>query len=212
MTDSAQTFPRAQRVALGYSPQEDRLLVRLTLADGGCCAAWLSRRILSQLIKRLNEALRRSHPAADEAPVHDTVLALEHLAARSEIAGERRAGEDREDAESEAAEGGDQASDSSGDPEPQGSFLVTEARVEGREDAVLIGLAGHALPAEPGRAAAAEPVAGLSLTRAQAHELLHMLAEQAQHAQWGLSRSLSWLERLRRGGWGAGAGRRDRSR
>ncbi|MFW6380350.1 MAG: hypothetical protein ACOCZF_02950 [Halorhodospira sp.] len=194
---SDQAFPRTRHVQIGYSALEDRVRLRLELVgQQGEVAGWLPRRVLMRLTGRLNEALRRSHPATEGEPAADAVMALEHQAARSELAGQRQAHSgEAATAEGAAAEEGEDA-----EPEEPAAYLVTEARLEvPAGDQVLIGLLGHPMPTVFAACGESVPVAGLSLSRSQAHELLRMLAEQARQADWGLPRRLGWLARLRRG-------------
>ena len=184
---SEQRFPRARRVALGYSPVEDRLQLRLGLSDRAC-VAWLPRRVTGVVIDRLNEALRRSHPAGEGAPAADAVMALEHVAARSELAGQKGA-------EAQSEQGAGESGQPTDPGEPTAHYLITEARVEAREGQLLIGLLGVEQPTGAGLAQSPEPVAGLSLGRSQAHHFLSMLGEQSRAAQWGLPRSLNWMRR-----------------
>ncbi|MFP4147250.1 MAG: hypothetical protein ACLFSI_05995 [Halorhodospira sp.] len=177
-----QTFPRARRLQLGYSALEDRVRLHLTLTgQQGAVVGWLPRRLVVGLAERLGEVLRRSHPATEDEPAADVVLALEHRAARSALAGP---------AEGEGGEAATAAEPEASDEPP--AYLVSEARVEWREGRVLIGLLGHPMPTVYG-VGEAVPVAGLTLTREQAHEALRMLADQAKQAEWALPRRLGWL-------------------
>lgn len=202
---TGQSFPRAQRLQVGYSPLEDRVLLRLTMAAGEQRSVWVPRRVMAALISRLSEALRRSHPAGEGQPAADAVMAMEHVAARSELAGQRR------EAETQAADGAGAGEDDSHEripatPVEGGAYLITQERVEVKQGQVLVGLLGHELPSAPGLAQAPHAVGGLALSRTQAHELLRMLSDQADQAQWGLSRSVAWMRWLRRGSGGNASG------
>ena len=192
MSDDEQTFPRAQHLTLGYSLLEDRVQMRLTLSEErGAVVGWLPRRLVVGLAERLGEVLRRSHPATEGEPAADAVLALEHQAAHAALSGPA-AGEGDEAAEGDEPGEGAETPEA---PETPPAYLVTEARVEAREGHLLLGLLGHPMPTVFGVSGAAAPVAGLLLTREQAHELLRMLAEQADQAEWALPRRLGWLRR-----------------
>lgn len=225
MSDSSSTqydFPRAQRLQVGYSALEDRVILRMSLASGGGCTAWLPRRLMVELIQRINAGLKRSHPAGEGRAAYDEVLALEHMAARAELSGQRYQTEADQDSDAEetagqaqagsargaaggAAEQPDSSDCSEGAEDTESaehgggfypSYLVTKLDVEVRDSALLIGFSGHLLPAEPGILRGSAPVVGVFLTRNQAHEVLHMLSEQSKQAEWGLPRSVSWLRRL----------------
>ncbi|GEM_PF-864678 len=188
----ATTFPRVQQLQIGYAPLEDRILLRLTLVSEGGCNAWVPRAVAGPLVERLNAALKRSHPAAETAPADDTVMALEHIAARSQLAGAA-------DAVSDDLAEASRTAQAAGPVTPWTTHLVSEARVEaGDEGGLRIGLLGHRLTAEGLARGEAEAVAGLMLERAQAHELLRMVTEQAEQAGWALEGLRVWPRWLAR--------------
>jgi len=192
MSDGAgQSFPRVRRLQIGYSPLEDRVLLRLEMVTGEQRSAWIPRRVLGRLLGRLNDALKRSHPAGEGQPAADAVMAMEHVAARSELAGQRQASEEgphQEPAEHERTDA---------QPVEDGAYLITQERIDIQQGQVLVGLLGHDLPSAPGLAQTPRPVGALSLSRTQAHEFLRMLTAQAEQARWGLGRSVSWLRWLK---------------
>ncbi|MBK1734508.1 hypothetical protein CKO15_04245 [Halorhodospira abdelmalekii] len=203
-----------QQLHVGYSALEDRLALRLTLASGELRAVWLPRRVVSLLLQRVTEALRRTHPAVTEegGAAHDEVLALEHLAALSELAGQRqdaaarRQGEETEAADqsgaaaSAASAAGEGADTALSGAAFTGHFLVSEDLLEVRDGALIVALLGQPLRnSEPGLPQEAAPIAAMSLSRAQAHELLRMLGEHTKAARWGLQQRLSWTEYFKLG-------------
>ncbi|MCG5533010.1 hypothetical protein LRF89_06080 [Halorhodospira sp. 9621] len=188
---SSQSFPRVRHIQIGYSPAEDRVLLRLAMVTGEQRSAWIPRRVMGRLMARLNEALKRSHPAGEGQPAADAVMAMEHVAARSELAGQRQGSEEGPQQEPGAHERTD------AQPVEDGAYLITQERIDIQQGQVLVGLLGHDLPSAPGLAQTPRPVGALSLSRTQAHELLRMLTAQAEQAQWGLGRSVSWLRWLK---------------
>ncbi|BAU58110.1 hypothetical protein HH1059_14020 [Halorhodospira halochloris] len=118
-------------------------------------------------------------------------MALEHIAARSEIAGHRQQISGSEGSEEQKKEERHDCVSSRA-----ASYLISDIRIQVDGDQLRLGLLGYQLPAEPGSYEASEPVAGLALSRTQAHEVLRMLGEQAKAARWGLPRSLNWMRRL----------------
>ena len=181
-----QTFPRTQHLQLGYSVLEDRVWLHLVLTQGqGTVVTWLPRRMVVGVVERLGELLRHSHPATEGEPAADVVLALEHRAARSALAGRS----------SDKAEGEEDAIDVERDacPVEPVAYLISEARVERREAHVVIGLLGYSMPTVNGVGDEAMPVAGLTLTREQTHEVLRLLVEQIDQSDWVLPGRLEWL-------------------
>ena len=187
---SEQSFPRVRRLGLAYSAGEDRVLLSAVMVSGQRRALWVTRRVLAGLIGRIEAGLKRSHPAAEQAPAADAVMAMEHLAARSELAGGARRNDQGVEASGEA---GERSSGPTSAEEPAVAYLITRERVEIRDGSVLVGLAGHRLPAEPGVVPAPEGAGGLALTRSQAHELLRLFTEQAEQAHWELPRTPQWV-------------------
>lgn len=187
MAEDEQTFPRTEHLQLGYSVLEDRVWFRLTLTQAqGVVLAWLPRRLVVGLAARLGELLRHSHPATEGEPAADVVLALEHQAARSAMAAPSAAADSDGPSDSGAA----------GDIDATAAtavWLISEARVEQRSVHSVIGLMGHSMRAGQGVPGDPEPVAGLTLTREQTHEVLRLLVEQIDRSDWTLPRRLEWL-------------------
>ena len=181
-----QTFPRTRNLRLGYSVLEDRIWLHLMLTQGqGTVVAWLPRRLVVGLAERLGELLRHSHPATEGEPAADAVLALEHRAAHSALAGPPG---DNANSEEDAftAQRGTDLDDPS-------AYLVAEARVERRDPHIVIGLLGYSMPTVNGVGDEAMPVAGLTLTREQTHEVLRLLVAQVDRSDWILPERLEWL-------------------
>ncbi|MEX0382954.1 hypothetical protein V6X02_06420 [Spiribacter sp. 1M153] len=174
------SLPRANRIRMVYSPLEDRLALRLTMASGEGRIAWLSRRALHRLMQPINETLKQSHPAAEGEAAHDAVMALEHIGARSQVAAQRHQ---------------DEAGETTTPPGPEAwtHWLVTEARVESQHEEIVIALMGQPLPGTPDERLDPMPIAGLSLIRAHAHEVLRLMHAHAEKAGWSLDASIGWI-------------------
>ena len=160
------------------------MAVMLTMASGEGRIAWLSRRALTGLMHHINTVLKKSHPAGEGQEAHDTVMALEHIGARSQVAAQR----DQEKAEAEES--------SVAQPDSWAHYLVTEARVEAQGEAgetVVVALLGQPLPGEPDRRFEPAPVAGLALTRPHAHEILRLMRANADQAEWQLELPIGWM-------------------
>lgn len=179
-----QSFPRVHQIRFAYSGLEDRMAIMLTMASGEGRVAWLSRRALTGLMHHINTVLKKSHPAGEGQEAHDTVMALEHIGARSQVAAQR----DQEKAEAEES--------SVVQPDSWAHYLVTEARVEAQGEAgetVVVALLGQPLPGEPDRRFEPAPVAGLALTRPHAHEILRLMRANAEQAEWQLELPIGWM-------------------
>jgi hypothetical protein len=179
-----QSFPRVHQIRFAYSGLEDRMAVMLTMASGEGRIAWLSRRAMTGLMHHINTVLKKSHPAGEGQEAHDTVMALEHIGARSQVAAQR----DQENAEAEAS--------TATRPDSWSHYLVTEARVEAQGDTgetVVVALLGQPLPGEPDRRFEPAPIAGLALTRPHAHEILRLMRANAEQAEWQLALPIGWM-------------------
>ena len=158
----------------------------LTMASGEGRVGWLSRRALTGLINHINTVLKKSHPAGEGHEAHDTVMALEHIGARSQIAAQAN-----QEREQENESGG--AAEAVAAPETWMHYLVTEARVEAQGEGIIVAVLGQNLPADPDQQMPPEPIAGLALTRPHCHEILRLMRVNAEKAQWDLKLPLDWM-------------------
>ncbi len=181
---SGLTFPRVHQIRFAYSGLEDRMAIMLTMVSGEGRVAWLSRRALTGLMQHINTVLKKSHPAGEGQEAHDMVMALEHIGARSQVAAQR--GQEQ----SAQAEGEDPAV-----PPPTSwtHYLITEARVEAQGEGIVVAVMGQPLPGEPDKRFEPAPVAGLALTRPHAHEILRLMAANAEQAEWKLDLPMGWM-------------------
>ncbi|MBS3785297.1 MAG: hypothetical protein KGY57_00650 [Gammaproteobacteria bacterium] len=180
------SFPRVHQIRFNYSGLEDRMAMVLTMASGEGRVGWLSRRALTGLINHINTILKKSHPAGEGHEAHDTVMALEHIGARSQIAAQAN-----QEREQENESGG--AAEAVPAPETWVHYLITEARVEAQGEGIVVAILGQNLPAEPDQQMPPEPIAGLALTRPHCHEILRLMRVNAEKAQWDLQLPLDWM-------------------
>ncbi len=177
---SGLSFPRVHQIRFAYSGLEDRLAIMLTMASGEGRVAWLSRRALTGLMNHINTVLKKSHPAGEGEEAHDTVMALEHIGARSQVAAQR----DQEKTAEESAVA---------KPQEWAHYLITEARVEAQGEGIVVAMMGQPLPGEPDKRFEPAPIAGLALTRPHAHEILRLMAANGQQAEWKLDLPMGWM-------------------
>lgn len=195
-------FPRAVRLQFGFDPREDRLVMVLGLADGGARKVLISRRVLRRFLQKLPAELANTHPVAEKSPSPDEVLQMEHLAA---VAGTKRAdrsGGDRASAgeagpgagaaESGAADGAD------ADDEPP-AYLVTDVNLETQGGHVMVGFMGERRNAHAADGDTAEAVAGLRLSRGDAHRVLRRLRDQAREVEWEITPAVPWMAPIKKG-------------
>ena len=176
------SFPRVHQIRFAYSGLEDRMAIMLTMASGEGRVAWLSRRALTGLMGHINTVLKKSHPAGEGQEAHDTIMAFEHIGARSQVAAQR----DQE----KAGQGEDAAVAA---PTQWMHYLITEARVEAQGEGIVVAIMGQPLPGEPDKRFEPAPVAGLALTRPHAHEILRLMAANGEQAEWKLDLPMGWM-------------------
>lgn len=179
-------FPRVHQIRFNYSGLEDRMAMVLTMASGEGRVGWLSRRALMGLINHINTVLKKSHPAGEGHEAHDTVMALEHIGARSQLAAQ---------ANQEREQEGEPGAPAQAVPAPETwtHYLITEARVEAQGEGIIVAVLGQNLPAEPDQQMSPQPIAGLALTRPHCHEILRLMRVNAEQAQWDLKLPLDWM-------------------
>mgnify|MGYP006447514987 CR=1 FL=1 len=87
--DNGPTYPVAQRLDVGVSKVEDRIAVVAHTAEHGTRAAWLTRRLLRQLLGSYAGVLEQTSQTAARTPpaYRDDVLQMEHVTALASEAG-----------------------------------------------------------------------------------------------------------------------------
>lgn len=155
------SFPNTQRIRLGYSPEQDRIVLFAHLQQGEVRRAFITRRLLIILLNRMGNKLAESHYSTLD-PYSE--LQMEHILAVNGA---------RPEQEGKASEQILQMQD----------YLVTNFQIEIQESQLILGLI-----AEEG------PVAGISLSRTQAHQLMRMLSDQANQAGWEVKQPVPWMQ------------------
>jgi len=177
-------FPRIDRIRIGYAAREDRLVLIAEL-PGHVRRGFLTRRLVRTWMQRMSEQLSATHPAAARTADPGEVLQMEHLAAVAGTVGD--AGKPRTD------ESAPVIAISTSSHLPVTDFLITGIRLECRGPFLLVGL--HGVRRDSGRSDgdSPEPVAGLRLARANAHQLLRLLRDQTRGADWDLDVPVEWM-------------------
>ncbi len=163
------TYPKATTVTIGYDPIEDRIFLILYLQDGGSRKAFISRRLLKMLLKTMGDKLTTTSPTASRTPDSAEVMQMEHIAAVVN----RKPGVVPKTAQ----------------PDNIKSCYATEAQIQARQGSIVLGL----------KSDNSEPIAGLALKRAEAHQILRMLRDQADKAGWGLGQPAEWMKPMKYG-------------
>ncbi len=165
------TYPKAQRLSIGYDPREDRLILTGHLQGGEDLKVLITRRLLSRLLDRMSSELSSTHPAAQRSPDPDEVLQMEHIAAVTQGKSEQS------------------SSKTSQEKAPAQTYLAVEAQVETRDAHLILGLLAEDKT----------PITGIKLSREKAHQVLRMLMEQARKAEWELEQKAAWMQPMKYG-------------
>lgn len=177
-------FPRIDRIRMGYVAREDRLVLFAELGEH-VRRAFLTRRLVRNWMQQMSEQLSATHPAAARTADPGEVLQMEHLAA---VAGARG-----ETGEPRTEEPNPVVAISTSTHLPVRDFLITGIRLECRGPFHLVGLHGVRRDSSQPGDGSPEPVAGLRLARANAHQLLRLLRDQAKRANWDLEAPVEWM-------------------
>ena len=165
------TYPKAQRLSIGYDPREDRLILTGHLQSGEDRKAMITRRLLSRLLDKMSSELSSTHPAAERSPDPDEVLQMEHIAAVTQGKSEQS------------------SSEASQEKAAVKKYLAVEAQVETQDEHLILGLIAEDKT----------PITGIKLSRAKAHQVLRMLMEQAGKAEWELEQKAAWMQPMKYG-------------
>lgn len=190
------TYAVAQNLKIVFSVYEDRLVAHAERsADHGPVALLLTRRmvmmVLRQLLNRLPEL-----QGLDKTPAEywQEVLQMAHQRALEAQSEHRKKGESkREEEEKTAATEPDSKANKDGKP-PFVIYLATELTLQPRGEELLIAFKGLPMPAAMTKASPHEPVLAMSLKIDNVHQLIQLLIDKAQEAQWHLPVDLPWLE------------------
>lgn len=193
------TYPVAHNLKIVFSVYEDRLVAHAERGgEHGPIALLLTRRmvmmVLRQLLNRLPEL-----QGLDQTPAQywQEVLQMAHQRALEAHNNQKK--DDKEKREQEVKEGeAASAEDDGGNADvqkpPYAIYLATELTLQPRESELLIAFKGLPMPAAMTKASAHEPVLAMSLKIDHVHQVIQLLIDKAQEAQWHLPVDLPWLE------------------
>lgn len=203
MTDKPKdtTYPLSKQFNMHFSPYEDRLIVRAQRVGGADVHMLLTRRmvmlILQQLLAKLPELT-----GLDKTPAvyWQEVLQMAHQEAMAS-----KAAADQEIAERQAAEKAEQVpaanSEEAGheaaevdDDAPKHVFLATELMVQSGEERLTLAFKGLPMPEAMVKPSQYQPIFAIPLEVDNVHQLIELLIDKCQQAQWHLPLELPWIE------------------
>lgn len=169
---SAATAPSINSLSLGYSENEDRLVLLLGTQDVKL-RLLLTRRLTGGLINALADVLAQSSPSAQQAPLdmRDSVVLFEHHDAVQAAARQKaNAGNATATADKASA------------PNLLPPMLVTVVDISKKADSYALIFKGP------------EPIAAFKAQRHELHQVLDLLRSKSLTAQWALSFDAGWLD------------------
>jgi len=195
------TYPITKQFSMHFSPYEDRLIVRAQRTDGTEVHMLLTRRmvmlVLQQLLNKLPEltGLEKT-PAVYWQEVlqmaHQGAMASK-AAADKEIADQQAAARADLPAADDATVAAPEASNPT-DVVPEHLFLATELLVQAGEESLTLAFKGLPMPDAMVKPSQYQPIFAIPLEVDNVHQLIELLIDKCQHAQWHLPLELPWIE------------------
>ncbi|HZH56314.1 hypothetical protein [Yanghanlia caeni] len=192
------TFPLSTSLNLSFSAYEDRLLLRSQRVNRDPVNVLVTRRmtiiVLAQLLANLPEL-----SGLDKTPAQywQEVLQMAHQNAlesgRATKPGEGGADKGNDAAADTSAEAGDAAKKKPGKLEG-GIYLATSLTMQRKDDQLIMALSGLPMPSAMTEPREREPLFAIPLQVENVHQLIQLIIDKAQEADWHLPLNLPWLE------------------
>lgn len=199
-------FPLSSSLNLVFSAYEDRLLLRSKRVNRDPVNVLLTRRmtiiVLSQLLSNLpelsgldktpaqywQEVLQMAHQTALESG-RSTGAEMEQAAAAKSAKAETR---EQEEAQSDLA---DSLAERPKVDKLEGDiYLATSLTMQRRDEQLIMALSGLPMPRAMTNPCEKEPLFAMPLHVENVHQLIQLIIDKAQEADWHLPLNLPWLE------------------
>lgn len=196
------SFPLSNNINVRFSAYEDRLVVRSRRLNRQPINVLLTRRmtliVLAQLLGKLPEL-----SGLDKTPSQywQEVLQMAHQKALE--SGRGTAGSKRASASAQA-DPANQSASRSGEKQPEREaapvkreesiYLATALTLQRREEDIILALSGLPMPCAMTQACEREPLFAMPLRVENVHQLIQLLIDRAQEADWHLPVNLPWLD------------------
>jgi len=201
------SYPVSKQFNMHFSPYEDRLIVRAQRSDGSDVYMLLTRRmvmlILQQMLAKLpeltglektpavywQEVLQMAHQEAMEAKASaDKVLADKALTEEKDQ--KQAPGAD----EAQPATQDTNAEPESASPAAENLYLATELMVQTGEERLTLAFKGLPMPEAMVEPRPYLPIFAIPLEVDNVHQLIELLINKCQQAQWHLPLELPWID------------------
>ncbi|MGC9457525.1 MAG: hypothetical protein ACP5DC_08350 [Halothiobacillaceae bacterium] len=188
-------YPLGRQLRLHFSPYEDRLVLKVTLAAGAERTILLTRRmvmlVLRQLLKSLPDML-----GLEQTPhaYWRDVLEMEHRAAMTDpVETGGSAARDTSSRESAADDAAGDARQGTEEESTPSLYLATGVSAQRRNESLVLALDGLPLPDAMVNPSAHQALVAVVLEPRQLHQVLDLLVGQAEKANWHLPVDLPWM-------------------
>ena len=197
-SDSTQeaSFPLSTSLNLVFSAYEDRLVLRSRRVNREPVNVLLTRRmtiiVLAQLLAKLPEL-----SGLDKTPAQywQEVLQMGHQTAlESGRSAQSGSGEPAGEAAGQAAEAPKPAAKKKAGKLEGGIYLATSLTMQLKDDQLVLAITGLPMPCAMTEPCEREPLFAIPLQVEHVHQLIQLLIDKSQEADWHLPVNLPWLE------------------
>jgi len=185
------TYWLSDQINVTFSPYEDRLIIRAQRKDHGTVHLLLTRRMSMIVLHQLLASLATlSGLSKTPAQYWQDVLHMAH----------QHAMQAKLDADEASVSSESQGQESSVQPDADTAaasaaiFLATEVTIQTGDQQLLLAFKGLPMPKAMTQPSAHEPVFATQMQIEHMHQLLQLLINKAQEAQWHLPLDLPWLQ------------------
>lgn len=192
------SFPLSTSLNIVFSAYEDRLVLRSRRVNREPVNVLMTRRmtliVLAQLLANLPEL-----SGLDKTPAQywQEVLQMAHQNAL-ESGRSAQAGSDAETAEPPAAQQAPEPKPAARKKKPGklegGIYLATSLTMQLKDDQLVMAITGLPMPCAMTEPCEREPLFAIPLQVEHVHQLIQLLIDKAQEADWHLPVNLPWLE------------------
>lgn len=192
------TFPLSESLNLAFSAYEDRLVMRSKRVHRDPVNVLMTRRmtiiVLSQLLANLPEL-----SGLDKTPAQywQEVLQIAHQNALASGRSSKAEGAGGDASSVQQEQSGPAKASAAKSGKAKGAiYLATSLTMQRRDDQLIMALSGLPMPRAMTEPCEREPLFAVPLDVENVHQLIQLIIDRSQEAQWHLPLNLPWLESL----------------
>lgn len=191
------TFPLSTSINVVFSAYEDRLVLRCRRVNRDPVNVLMTRRltiiVLAQLLANLPEL-----SGLDKTPTQYWQEVLQMAHQRALESGRKVQGEPEQEAAGDIGaaevEGNEGVEPAPKDKLDSAIYLATSLTLQLKEGQLILALSGLPMPCAMTQPCKREPLFAIPLQVEHVHQLIQLLIDRAQEADWHLPLNLPWLE------------------